>query len=237
MVWDVKQWAEKLPRKFGYILGVPDSGQLVGHLLSVYMNLPIRPDTPHDVPLIVDDSLLSGRTMAWWRRNYPNAYYAALYVNPGKENLVDYYYETLKPPRIFEWNMFKHGRLPKFAMDMDGILCRDPTKKEIANPKLYERFINHVEARILPSGEVGWIVTSRLGKYYSETADWLARHGVTYKKLIMRNSVNDSHIDYKSSIYNSLPAMLFVESSKKQAVGIAKKTGRPVICTETMELF
>ena len=236
---DVKKWSERIDVDYDYIVGIPDSGELVARLLCSYTNKPHRQLTHFaDGPcLVVDDSLLSGNTMSLAKRRLPGAKYGAVYVKPGMEERLDTYYESLPRPRVFEWNVFKHGRLPQFMIDIDGILCRDPTKRENDYGERIREFYLTVKPKIIPRGTVGWLVTCRLERYREETEWWLELHSVAYNNLVMRKSRKQKHGVYKAEVYKNSKAILFIESSLKQARVIAKLSGKPVLCYETMEML
>jgi orotate phosphoribosyltransferase len=199
--------------------------------------------------LVVDDSVLNGTQMVAIKRKIEDAkmgqgvLYAAVYVKPGSQNVVDYFYEVIPPGRVFEWNVFHHGALPQFCVDVDGVLCRDPTAEENDDGEMYETFIQNVEPWIIPSKTIGWLVTCRLEKYRGLTEEWLAKHGVKYKHLIMMDFPDkesrvrsQSHAVYKAKVYKETEALLFIESSLRQALEIARLTGKEVLCMETREL-
>lgn len=269
---DVFAWVQKLPRDIELIVGVPRSGLLVASLLSLYMNVPLTDaegflegrviqagiryngDTKDLLSsakkiLVVDDSVLNGTQMVAIKRKIEDAkmrqevLYAAVYVKPGSQNVVDYFYEVIPLGRVFEWNVFHHGALAGFCVDIDGVLCRDPTREENDDGEMYETFIRNVEPLIVPSKTIGWLVTCRLEKYRALTKEWLAKHGVKYKHLIMMDFPDKesrvkskSHANYKAKVYENSRALLFIESSLWQASEIARLTGKDVLCMETREL-
>ncbi len=66
-----------------------------------------------------------------------------------------------------------------------------------------------------------------------------------YDKLYMLNVASKEericlgcHADFKAETYKRLDdCILFVESNSRQARQIAEKSGKPVICAETDEMF
>ena len=181
---------------------------------------------------------MSGKTLANYRKNAPDAKFGAVYVKPGKESLVDTYYQTLAPPRIFEWNLFKSAHLESTMMDIDGILCRDPTKAECDYGLKMLEFYSTVKPRIVPTRRLGWLVTCRLDRYRPVTMDWLAEHKIDCNSLIMRQRRSQGHGEFKAGVYAAnAKAKLFIESSTKQACQIARLSGKPVLCYSTMEML
>lgn len=270
---NVWAWLQKLPKDIELIVGIPRSGLLVANLLSLYMDIPLTDveglingrviqsgiryngDTKEFLSsakkiLVVDDSVLNGAQMRTIRTKIEEAriphevLYAAVYVKPGSQNMVDHFYQLLPTPRFFEWNVFHHGNMGSFCVDIDGILCRDPMEKENDDGNMYERFIQDVKPWIVPSKTVGWLVTCRLEKYRGLTEEWLARHGIRYKHLIMMDLPDkaarmrsQSHAKYKAEVYETTRASLFIESSLRQAAEIVMRTGREVLCMETGDIL
>ncbi len=268
---DVLSWLEKLPKDIELIVGIPRSGLLVANLLSLYMDIPLtdvegllegrviqtgfryKRNDPRELlssrrtVLVVDDSVYSGKQMSAVRRMIESAktrhriLYGAVYIKPGSQDVVDYFYELLRIPRFFEWNVFH--RMGSFCVDIDGILCRDPTKEENDDGERYEQFIQTVEPWIIPSKTVGWLVTCRLEKYRSLTEEWLAKHGIKYEHLIMMDLPDKaarirskSHAKYKAEVYKATGAGFFIESSLLQATEIVMRTGKDVLCMETGDI-
>ena len=271
---DIVSWSKQLPKGINLIVGVPRSGLLVANLLALHMHLPftdvvgliegrvvssgdrlkpeLEPSNQLVEPcvLVVDDSVFSGREMTRAKDRIMRAElpfsirYGAVYVRPSSQHFVDYYFEVLPIPRAFEWNIMNHSLLSECCMDIDGVLCRDPTEKENDDGKRYLEFLRHAEPLFVPSRELGTLVTCRLEKYRDVTEQWLFCHNIRYKNLIMldlpdaatRRATNP-YSNYKASVYQETDACLFIESSRRQAVEIANKSLRPVFCTETREMI
>ena len=113
-----------IPRDFDLIVGIPRSGMLPANLLALYLN---RPYTDihsfinghiykagargqfFDIKdfkkiLVVDDSIASGSAMDKCKESLKHLEadfsisYCAIYVIPGKEKMVDYYFEIVPLP-------------------------------------------------------------------------------------------------------------------------------------------
>lgn len=270
---DIKCWISELPHDLDIIVGIPRSGLLVANLLALYLNLPMTdveglcenrilqagprlegdrmPDLskPKKV-LVVDDSVCSGAQMRKVKSKLKNLehlhriYYAALYVTPQGCDYVDFWYEIIDMPRVFEWNVMHHGILTNSCVDIDGILCRDPTSQENDDGDNYRKFLATVKPLVIPTKTIGWLVTCRLEKYRELTEEWLKKYGITYKHLVMMDLPNKetrlslgNHAKFKAEAYKSTKALLFIESSKEQAYEIVRLTGKPVLCTETGEMI
>jgi orotate phosphoribosyltransferase len=206
-------------------------------------------DTPRTV-LVVDDSLLSGRTMRRVRETIEAAglphqvRYSAVYVFPGKHEIVDHYCEALNGPRVFEWNVLHGNLLPQFCMVLEGVLCRQPRPEETSDSGQHQSIIRDSPPHLVPSNEVGWIVTDRSEAYRAETEAWLQTHGIRYRNLVMADPVARDRPErlgtgsaFKADVYRSTDASLFLESSFRHALEISRLTGRHVLCTESMQLF
>jgi orotate phosphoribosyltransferase len=200
--------------------------------------------------LVVDDSIRSGKELARAQSMLRdaglegNARYFCVFVSEESRTLVEDYGEVCPLPRVFEWNLMHHPHLEYACVDIDGVLCRDPSESENDDGTAYRHFLQSVEPRVVPTQNLGWLVTSRLEKYRRLTEAWLARHGFRYRELVMMQHPDKAarvaagdHATFKASAYLDANAMLFIESSPDQASAIAEITGRPVFCVETHEMI
>ncbi len=263
-----------IPRDVDLVVGIPRSGMLAANLLALHLNLPVidlegfiegrrlgcgvrgkRRGVHESVEcatkaLVLDDSVLSGATICAARRRVANSpfdckvIYGAVYVAPEAQSEVDLFFEELLVPRVFEWNLMHGGMLKHACVDIDGVLCVDPTEQENDDGPKYRQFIEHAKPLLLPTAPLGWLVTCRLEKYRDRTEQWLAQHGVRYERLYMMDLPNKaarlasgSHGSFKARIYQSTKAILFVESSQRQAVEIARLSGKPVLSMETRQML
>lgn len=259
-----------IPRNFDLIVGVPRSGMLPANLLALYLN---RPYTDihsflnghiykagarsqfFDISefkniLVVDDSIASGSAMAEVKESLAhlndkfNIKYCAIYVIPGKEKMVDYFFETVPLPRYFQWNILNHTTLEKACFDIDGVLCADPLPEQNDDGEKYIDFLLNAPPLFIPGSKIGTIVTSRLEKYRKETEIWLAANNIKYNDLVMLDLPNmearqraNNHGDHKAKAYMAKPYVLFIESEHHQAVEINRLTKKPVLCTENFEMI
>ena len=130
-------------------------------------------------------------------------------------------------------------------MDIDGVLCPDPTPEENHDGEKYRHFLLNAPPLFIPKVTIGTLVTSRLEKYRPETEAWLQKNHVKYNKLVMLNLPDmaarqraNCHASFKAKEYgSSTDNMLFVESSMTQAVEINRLTKKPVLCTETFQMI
>lgn len=259
-----------LPRDFDLIVGIPRSGMLPANLLALYLSKPYTDIHSFvnghiykagergqfiDVKdfkkiLIVDDSIASGSAMQKSKeliKSVSESFdisFCAIYVVPGKEKMVDYYFETLPLPRYFQWNILHHTVLEKACFDIDGVLCVDPTSDENDDGPKYRAFLLNAKPLFIPGSKVGTLVTSRLEKYRVETETWLKNNNVRYNQLIMLDMPDmkarqraNNHAAHKAATYKDSAYVLFVESSLHQAIEINRITKKPVLCTETFEMI
>lgn len=259
-----------IPRDFDLIVGIPRSGMLPANLLALYLNKPYTDihsflnghiykagarSQFFDIKdfkkiLVVDDSIASGSAMEKCKESLKDLSanfsisYCAIYVIPGKEKLVDYYFEIVPLPRYFQWNILNHTTLEKACFDIDGVLCVDPTEEQNDDGKKYMDFVLNAPPLFIPGSKIGTIVTSRLEKYRKETEKWLEDNHVKYNQLVMLDLPNkearqkaNSHAEHKAKTYQSNSYVLFIESSKSQAIEINRITKKPVLCTENFEMI
>ena len=264
----------RLPRDVEVVVGIPRSGLLAASLVALYLNKPLadiegflqgrllragnrldgrvneKLDPQTSRALVVDDSIQSGREIARVREKMALAgahefvRFFCIFAHTPCVSMVDYYAEICPVPRVFEWNVMHHPHLEYSCVDIDGVLCRDPTTEENDDGPAYERFLQTVEPRCIPTVTLGWLVTSRLEKYRTLTVDWLARHGFRYRELIMMQHPDKAarvaageHATYKAGTYVKTRAILFIESSPEQALEIARISGRAVFCAENREMI
>jgi len=264
----------KIPRDIDLIVGIPRSGLLVATMISLHLNRPLTDveglmkgriltggkrlehlNQDNVIKkarqiLIVDDSVASGYEMRRVRKQLQssdikhNLIFLAVYVTEDSLKEVDIYFEICPMPRVFAWNLMHNSFLEYACVDIDGVLCRDPSENENDDGPKYLEFIKNVAPLIIPTVKVGTLVTCRLEKYRQETEEWLKKHGVQYKELVMWNLrskkerlASGNHGEFKASIFRSRTwAEFFIESSKHQAQIIAVHSRKPVICVETQQV-
>lgn len=259
-----------IPRDFDLIVGVPRSGMLPANLLSLYLNRPYTDihsflnghiynagarrqffeNSEFKKILVVDDSIASGGAMKECKETLShlsskfNIKYCAIYLIPGKEKLVDYFFELVPFPRYFQWNILNHTTLEKACFDIDGVLCTDPLPEQNDDGEKYIDFILNAPPLFIPGSKIGTIVTSRLEKYRKETETWLRANNIKYNDLVMldlpdmqaRQKANN-HGLHKAKEYMSKPYVLFVESEYNQAIEINRLSKKPVLCTANFEMI
>lgn len=268
---DIHRLAKRLAGDIDLVAGIPRSGLLPANLLCLHLDVPVTDidglcdgrifDTGSrfeggdsfseiDSVLVIDDSVLTGGQMTETRDrlatyDFPfDITFAAAYISRRGHQYVDHWCEFVPSPRIFEWNILHHTKLCDFCVDIDGVLCRDPTPEENDDGPNYREFLTTVEPDLLPKQRIGWLVTSRLEKYRPETEQWLADHGIEYDSLVMMDLPDmetrrkqGNYGQYKADVYTSVDADLFIESDPSQAAEICRKANRPVFCYDTNEML
>lgn len=267
---DIVAWSETLPRDIDVVVGIPRSGMLVATLLGLHMDRPItdlvgytagrtylggrrtrgRHSATGQHALVVDDSVWSGRAMKEAKAEVEQSSvtgrtsYGGVYVHDRSSAAqVDHWHAVVPMPRVFEWNVLHHDRLPGCCMDIDGVLCRDPIKDENDDGPAYASFLQNVPLRLVPGEEIGWLVTSRLERYRPETEAWLSANAIRYRELLMHPAADGAgrraagdHAERKARVYVQTDAWLFIESDASQAKEIAQRSGKAVYCTDTRQM-
>lgn len=263
----------RLPRRIDLVVGVPRSGLLAANLLGLALNAPMtdvegliegrvlatgrtrrtaahaRASDAERTVLVIDDSVFKGHSMREVRERIAAAgvpgriVTCAVFGNAREHPDVDVVLEAVPQPRLFQWNVFHHGLLEQCCVDIDGVLCCDPTPEENDDGEAYLRFLGNATPMMVPTRPIGWLVTSRLEKYRPQTEAWLRAAGIAYRELVMldlpsaeeRRRAN-AHGGFKAEVYKSLDAVLFIESEHAQAERIAELAGKPVLCLETQHV-
>lgn len=199
--------------------------------------------------LVLDDSIKSGEAARRARDQITAAgvqaeiLYAAVYGLEAHHPDVDLIFERVPNPRIFQWNFMHHIVLEKACVDIDGVLCLDPTEQENDDGEAYRRFLSEAVPLHTTSRRIGWLVTSRLEKYRDLTESWLKRQGIEYGELVMLDLPSKeerqrlgAHGGFKAEFYRKSNSSLFIESEERQAETIARLSGKPVLCVETHQI-
>ncbi len=193
--------------------------------------------------LILDDSVDSGASMRSVLaeleavRGDRKFISAAIYASRTGVHAVDIHFEQVEMPRVFAWNLFHRNELAHCCVDIDGVLCHDPTQDENDDGVKYLRFLESATPLARPTYRIGHLVTSRLEKYREPTQRWLNAHGVKFDHLHMLDLPSAQerrrlgcHAEFKARVYRSIEeATLFIESEPRQALEIARLSGKPVL--------
>lgn len=248
------------------VVGVPRSGMLPATLIALYLGKPLGTtetlgkysfDTTRrivfglgrEIPapyrtkiLVVDDSCFTGYAINKIKEQCSrhldmDFIYCAIYVTESSKNMVDFYFDVVEQWRLWEWNIMDHLILESSCVDLDGVLCIDPTSEQNDDSENYLKFLATASPKFIPKHKIKAIVTCRLEKYREQTERWLKNHGVNYGSLYMMNVPDKAtrqrlgqYGKYKSEIYNQTGAVLFIESNPNEAEEIYKLTNKPVYC-------
>lgn len=262
---DVLQWSLQLPRDIDVFIGIGRSGLIPAATLALHRNVRFatldefrdgrittggQRDRHRGIKkaMVVDDSCLSGRSLQKAQNDLKHikvpVQYGAVYMDPRFVKSGVHFFKEIELPRIFEWNWLHHYWLQFACLDIDGVLCDDPTPADNDDGLRYRKFLHTARPKHLPTVEVSTLVTSRLEKYRLDTERWLERWGVRYKKLIMHPAENKrerqkagDHAQRKAEIYKQTDYKLFVESSARQARMIYALTGKPVLCIDNGDFY
>ncbi len=262
----------RIPADTDLVVGIPRSGMLVANIIALYLNLPFTDidsyvdgrmyqtgttrkyrdwitsvDQAQHV-LIVDDSVSTGQAMREARQKVKDCparhTFLAVYAIENALPVLDIHFAICHQPRMFEWNYMHHWGMGFSCVDIDGVLCEDPTLYQNDDGKRYEDFLENATPKLIPTAKVGYLVTCRLEKYRPQTEAWLAKYDIQYDHLIMFQAKNGaerrksgSHAEYKSEIYSNTDCFLFIESDYEQAVEICQKSGKQVYCTANRKLI
>jgi uncharacterized HAD superfamily protein len=250
----------KLPKDIGVVFGIPRSGMLPASIIATAIGADLA--AVGEVPkvgargtafigkgtkaLLVDDSIFGGGALA---RSIPlmqgyDYLTCAIYAHPKATNNVDIYAQILDGPRFFEWNFTGIKATEGFMFDMDGVICTDPAVYDDDGVKYMTEIKAGVKPLFIPQVKIHSICTNRIERWRGVTEEWLKKHEVNYGKLIMQPHATAVERRkksftpaYKAENFNNSDATVFVESHKSQAIEIAKRTNKPVLCIETMELI
>lgn len=262
------RFASKVPPDVDLVVGIPRSGMLVASIVALKLNLPLtdlysfeRNDalkkgntrtykhealtTPQQAKkvLLVDDSIASGRSMHDAINKVKGFFGGEVltmvaFAQRNNADAVDIYLETVEQPRVFEWNIMHHPLISYGCLDMDGVLCVEPTPAQDDDGLNYRQFLDSAKPLFIPSVEVKHLVASRLEKYRPETEAWLERHGVRYQYLHMLDLPDASdrsrlkiQQQFKADVYRGDPhAVLFIENSEIHAREIVRLASKAVFC-------
>lgn len=256
--------------KIDLIVGIPRSGMLPASLIATHLQLPFtdvdsynsnrwyirnkKITIPETRPLkslrvlLVDDTINTGNAMrsvisSLVKNNDTVIKFAVYGSSKNKMSDIDFVCEECPLPRAFQWNIWKHSQAKQWATDMDGVLCRDPTKKENDKGLKLENFYRTAESKFLFTKPIKYIITSREERFREATASWLKNYNIQYEKLIMKPTGhpggNQYHAEYKAKTINELKDIeLYIESDIDQATLISKLVKNiPIWCTDGQKLF
>ena len=267
LVEDTLEWIKSFDVVYDAIVGIPRSGMLVADLIASKLGKPLS--TPSQMMqgyyyrkgdlgfpskasplrriLLVDDSVISGRTLQKVGEELEKALpgvqidCGALIVTKNTKELVDCYGRICPARQIYEWNLLvlKTGII---GMDMDGVICEDcPGISEFTETD-YVHWMQTAKPYLIPDYKIDYIISNRLEKYRAVTEDWLRKHEVKFDRLILfpSHDMND-RIGHEAE--NKIKQLLkykpeyFIESNVNEAEQMWKGTRIPTISIQIMKIF
>lgn len=262
---DLRDFSQRLPAVRA-VCGIPRSGVVVAAQLATLLGLPLvsiddlragaetgwRPSIAKPLRsrdgkiLVVDDTIWSGRAM-WHAREQigdrDDVIFGAVYANPETRDGVDVSgFDLPSIDHTFAWNVLRDVHARDCLTDMDGVLCPDWPGDANDDGPAYQQWLNEVPTRIVPSYPLGGIVTARCATFREATQSWLRRHHIEHQRLVMpfadvASRRGQCAATAKAAVYRESSSRLFVESSREQAEIIHQLTGRPVVCTDSLEML
>lgn len=214
---------------------------------------------PGDGPFfVVDDSTHNGQSIEKARAKMKghNAIFATVYSRAiGCADVSAVPLDV----HIFEWNLFNNkllqnpegGAIDKklrggFCFDFDGVLCEDtPFKHTDENEKAVIAWILNAKPKHLVRGvTIPTVISFRLEKHREHILKWCDKWGVKINNLILHpantfkeRDNNFNVVQHKAERFKNSQHCIMVESCKIQAKLIAKHANKPVIATDTGEVF
>jgi uncharacterized HAD superfamily protein/hypoxanthine phosphoribosyltransferase len=251
------------------VVGIPRSGMVPAYMIGLLLNLPVTDIESYVAGvepfvgnrliqnirefkkvLVVDDSIKFGRQLQSVKEkllqfNSIEYRYLSIFATSESRSLVDCCMEIIDHPRVFQWNLLNSWIYEYSCVDIDGVLCEDPSEEQNDDGVNYLNFLAFARPKYLPPCKVDVLVTSRLEKYRQQTEAWLKQHDIQYQKLEMLDLPDKEtrvrlgiHATFKSNIYRKYDrSALFIESSKYQSEEIHKQTGKNVFCIENMNFY
>lgn len=252
LIYDTLALSRRIPRKYDLVVGIPKSGMIPAHVIGFALGVPVI--DINDLNnlnvvketyriLLVDDSITSGNTLK--KVNSLTKFDTAVIYTDRPNMNVTYFQRLIHAPRIFQWNIFKHGHLAHACCDLDGVLCLNP--KIIEDDNKPDEMIKHIlnaDPLYIPKKQVKAIITNRIEKYRPQTEQWLKEHNVRYEHLIMYQGTATERRNHfielggngiwKALEYKKILGGWFIESDIVQAKQIKNIIKDSVYCTDNM---
>ncbi len=256
-------------RDVDLIVGIPRSGMVPAYMIGLILDIPVmdiesfvsgvQPYVGNRIHgkvnsikrvLVVDDSVKFGGQMKKAKDKLKyltsiDVFYLSVFATSESKVFVDHWLEVIDQPRVFQWNLLNSWIYEYSCVDIDGVLCEDPSEEENDDGEKYLYFLENAVPKYLPPCKVGVLVTSRLEKYRFQTEAWLEQNKVKYDYLEMLDLPDKEtrvklgiHASFKSKIYQQYEkSSLFIESSLSQSERIHYQTGKHVFCVENMTFY
>ncbi len=189
---------------------------------------------------VVDDTVDKGRQLDKAKKliasvqHLYEVYYGALYVTPGQERLVDFYYESIPKPRAFEWNVLHCSNLSRFCVDIECLWKLDT--------HLDETDFSRIKPTMIPTREIGHLIVCHPERHRTSITNWLKNNKIYYRNLVTMSDTWQSNLCenslsvFKAGVYILSGSKLFIEKSRNQALEISRITEKEVLCWNTRKL-
>jgi uncharacterized HAD superfamily protein len=271
MINTIRIGLDKIPSGIDCVVGLPRSGMMPAMYIGLVLNIEVtdfqsfrekrvieRGETTQRPTvrkfetkkvLVVDDSCHTGTSISKAKKTLREEFpavefiFASVYCSNPFNDAVDFFWEQLDPPHVFEWNFNRNIVLNDTIFDIDGVLCKNPTRKQEEKEDEYLKFLETADPLIIPNRRIAGIVTGRLIKYRQITEKWLEKHGIDYGFLEMDTGLERSLVSLrdvacrKGAIFNKSNASLFIESSPEEARIIKSMSKKKVLCFENGFIF
>lgn len=257
---------------YDLVVGIPRSGMIPAYMISLLLNIKCTDlnsflnnarimsgstrkgaralNTAWDAKkiLLVDDSVMTGRSMRAsleeiQEKTSRQVTRLAVYIERDSIKFVDLYFEVVPGPRVFQWNIFHHPVLSSSCVELEGVLCLEPDRKDIREEEQYRDLLENAKPLILPTYKLHTIVTHRSEKYREITLRWLKEHNIEHDHLVMSDTSSPSKEEgpeeyavRQADYYRSSVARLFIAKDEPVARRVAEASGKPVLCLETSEI-
>jgi hypoxanthine phosphoribosyltransferase len=268
---DIREHLWKIQtNSYDLVVGIPRSGMVPAYIIGLHLNCDVtdfggflsniqlqrgiirKKNTVHGKAheakriLLVDDSILSGRSLRSVLKKVPVDLRSRIdtlvvYADQAKRKDVDFVLSAIPEPRVFEWNIFHRDVLKKACVDIDGVLCLDPTEDQNDDGVRYVDFLETAQPFIIPTHPIHSLVTNRLEKYRRHTEAWLKINKIEYQNLIMLDlptkkarQEQEDYTKHKAEYFASNPELeIFIESDFKQARQISTRAAKAVYCLDS----
>jgi hypoxanthine phosphoribosyltransferase len=259
--------------RFRAIIGVARSGLIPASIIATIAHLPLWAVSPTSVgveyvgngyrlaaqvtglqtpALIVDDTVSAGGTLEAVKNNL-RSYVdqrklatAAILAAPEVADKVDFVVRIYPRPHYLEWCFANTFYAQYLAFDMDGIICDDPPGPD--TDPLYDEHLKHAAPLYVPRMWPATIITARCESTRRDTEEWLKRHGITVRQLIMwagdpdaRWKAYDTVAAWKAEhlkrLRRELAITAYVESAPHIAMMISETARLPVVCPVAERVF
>ncbi|WP_244982545.1 phosphoribosyltransferase [Croceicoccus marinus] len=257
-----------MPSDIDLIVGIPRSGILAGITVALLKNIRFTDldsliegrlsgvgstkmhaglvDRIADVrhALVIDDSLNRGFAMQEAKerlaelRGAMKLTFAVVYAVPDAGDEIDFFFEAIPLPRLFEWNFSHHSYLSRSCVIMDAVICETIERTDQNEADYRHRLLNAAPVYQF-TAPIGCLITRRAERYRPETEAWLRGAGIQYDRLVMHDGAhslgvgeNDAFVGFTAEIYKSSKSILLIESNFGRSKRIAFLSGKPVLSVD-----